>query len=332
VWDAATGKELLAIRGEADSVRGVAFSPDGQRLATAAFSWPVVVWDADTGRQLLSLNARTFQTLVSVAFSPDGRHLACAEVNAPTVRVFDVGPTEESATAADRAGPWDPSRSSPDGRRMIRVAPEGTTVWDTLTGRQLCTLAGATGGAAFSRDGSRLVGITSVYRWTVADTATGRPILDIEEGPPSPRGLSPDGRFLALVPTGEEPVRIRDLTGERPTVTLGKVVAQLVGPVFRPDGKRVATASGRGGPVTLWDTDTGQEAVTLGPVPGNILSMAFSPDGRRLAAACAEPANPADGRPQPPTVRVWDAETGHELLAGRGNPARLQPGRPHPGL
>ena len=36
IWDSATGKELFALKGHAGSVSGVAFSPDGQRLASAS--------------------------------------------------------------------------------------------------------------------------------------------------------------------------------------------------------------------------------------------------------------------------------------------------------
>ena len=35
IWDSATGKELLALKGHAGWVGSVAFSPDGQRLASA---------------------------------------------------------------------------------------------------------------------------------------------------------------------------------------------------------------------------------------------------------------------------------------------------------
>ena len=35
IWDSATGKELFALKGHAGWVTSVAFSPDGQRLASA---------------------------------------------------------------------------------------------------------------------------------------------------------------------------------------------------------------------------------------------------------------------------------------------------------
>ena len=35
VWDAATGRELLTLRGHTGLVLGVAYSPDGRRIASA---------------------------------------------------------------------------------------------------------------------------------------------------------------------------------------------------------------------------------------------------------------------------------------------------------
>jgi Flp pilus assembly protein TadD len=53
-------------------VTSVAFSPDGQRLASASDDGTVKVWDAHKGQQVLSLKGHTGPVL-SVAFSPDGQ-------------------------------------------------------------------------------------------------------------------------------------------------------------------------------------------------------------------------------------------------------------------
>ena len=45
IWDSATGKELLALKGHAGVVSGVAFSPDGQRLASGNQDGSIHLWE-----------------------------------------------------------------------------------------------------------------------------------------------------------------------------------------------------------------------------------------------------------------------------------------------
>ena len=80
IWDSATGEELLTLKGHAGVVYGVAFSPDGQRLASASSDQTVKIWDSATGKELFSFKGHA-GGVRSVAFSPDGQRLASGSMD-----------------------------------------------------------------------------------------------------------------------------------------------------------------------------------------------------------------------------------------------------------
>ena len=65
LWDAKSGKELLTLRGHSGYVSGVAFSPDGKRLAATSQDGAVQVYALDL-RELLNLaRSRVTRTLTA---------------------------------------------------------------------------------------------------------------------------------------------------------------------------------------------------------------------------------------------------------------------------
>jgi len=88
VWDARSGKELLTLTGHTEPVRSVAWSPDGQRLATGSWDNTTKVWPIGSDMELLTLTGHR-EYVESVAWSPDGKRLATASHDG-TVQVYAV--------------------------------------------------------------------------------------------------------------------------------------------------------------------------------------------------------------------------------------------------
>src|SRR5262249_15800744 len=66
--------EFTKISGPTTPVFAVAFSPNGQKIASASQDDGVMVWDAKTPK--VSRKGEELERAISVAFSPDGKQLA----------------------------------------------------------------------------------------------------------------------------------------------------------------------------------------------------------------------------------------------------------------
>jgi WD40 repeat protein/serine/threonine protein kinase len=77
LWDPSSFKLIAAFQGHMQGAQGVAFSPDGRRLATGGGTDldAIKLWDLSTRRELMTLPGQGSLFLI-VAFSPDGQWLA----------------------------------------------------------------------------------------------------------------------------------------------------------------------------------------------------------------------------------------------------------------
>lgn len=91
VWSIPTGRRFLGPLEHDNDVRGVRFSPNGERLATACEHDTVRVFDSHNGDQLIVINTiiPSFCPITPLAWSDDGNKLFATSVD-NKVRSFDV--------------------------------------------------------------------------------------------------------------------------------------------------------------------------------------------------------------------------------------------------
>ena len=277
LWDAATRTEIalpLAVSPTGPlGLSTIAFSPDGQALATGGPN--VRLWSLATHRPLGDPVMQTDDGRARVVFDPAGGAVASVEYwyrQAP-VRVWDL------ATGVGRAVPLEyegddffyvvSAAFSPDGRTLAiayndESEVEGITLFDAATLEPMRRFGenGDYGVLAFSPDGRMLVsaGVDGATLW---DAATGAELGGPFGGDVAAVAFSPDGRMLATGDnTGE--IRFWDVatrTEVAPAIDDGDEVMSVA---FSSDGRTLASAGFSG--VRLWDVAT--RTAIGGPLSG----------------------------------------------------------------
>lgn len=303
VWDTETGLELTRHR-TGGAVAWLSFSADGEKVATFS-SGAIKVWDAERQSDVLTLNHGMM--VKDCEFSPSSRQLASCGTDG-SIRIWDVATAKlvrvlhghESEVNSIAWHPRDQVLASTSYDQTIKF-------WDVETGRLMATLPvprKRVMKVAFSPGGGQLAcsfdsNAVSIYETQslellsslVSDTAF------------SSLCWSADGRYLA---TGQ----IADITKIWDWKT-GKAVetfdAGEWGVKFIP-GKNQVLGGSNDGTIRVWNV-SGDEERSFGRQQGRVKTMAVSPNGRRIVSAGFDDS----------LVRLWDLESGEELLALRGH-------------
>jgi WD40 repeat protein/serine/threonine protein kinase len=245
ILDSISGNELSTLPiYHAPFIFHLAYSPDGDRIATASWDGTAKVWDAINGQELLTLVGHT-NRIYEVNFSPDGTQLLTASED-QTAKVWDATSGLEIFTLSDHTGTIQGIAYSPDGKFIATGSwDHSAKVWDADNGQVLFTLPSDTE-------------LTDVI-------------------------FNPDGTRLA-VSGNDGTTTIWDLTTEdRPALlTLTGHTALITRLAYSPDGQHIASAS-FDGTAKVWDSSSGEEWLTLSAGPDPLTQVAFSPDGTRLA-------------------------------------------------
>ena len=240
------GTMLLTYAGHSDYVDAVAWSPDGQYLASGSWDGTVQVWDAHTGR-LLTLYQGHSHAVSALAWSPDGQYIASGSWD-HTVRVWDSFTGE---TLRVNSGPIefvDAVAWSPNGRYVASGDSHNTVlVWNPRTGTTLPNSFIAYTG-----------GILESLAW------------------------SPDGRYIAAG-FRDKTVRVLQALTGRLLYTYQAHTGDVSALAWSPNSQFIASGSGDH-TVRVWNALTGATLFTYTGHSNTVAALAWSPNGRYIAS------------------------------------------------
>jgi WD40 repeat protein/TPR repeat protein len=206
IWDIEKQKLLREMKGHNDSVRSVAYSPDGKIIATGSVDGAIYLWNAVTQNLLIVLregdpylsSSAYFNNFV---FSPDGKILATPGKD-QTIILWNVEKQKEIVELKNS----NCIAFSPD-KMIFATGPagyaRGIQLWDAASLKLLSEMKGykSADNIAFSRDGKFLVvtkwGISELSSITLFDVIKQQIIGDIKvESKVESIAFSPNGCFL----------------------------------------------------------------------------------------------------------------------------------------
>ena len=118
LWDANTGQHNTTITGHTGGVFSVAFSPDGNTLASGSWDNTVRLWDANTGQQNATITGHRGAWSIVSRSVPMGIRLQVGVGTGGTVRLWDAKTGQQKATLTGHTGLVNSVAFSPDGNTI----------------------------------------------------------------------------------------------------------------------------------------------------------------------------------------------------------------------
>ncbi len=303
------------------SIHSLAFSPDGNCLASGDFNGDIRLWDAHT-HQLQSISIGHTNWVQSVSFSPDGRMLASGSFDC-TVKLWDLDTCKCLHTFAEHTQgvysvAFSPVRGASPAENSTILASgsdDGTVkLWDIDSGECLTNLQYRDGNTphdvkcvAFSPDGQTIASSGSaatIMLWQIQTGNCDR-VLEGHQGWVWSVAFSPDGKTIASA-SEDKTIKLWDISTGACLRTLVGHKNELRSIAFSHDGRIIISCS-KDRTIRLWDAQTGESVKTLVGHENWIWAMAFDPTHQIIASG-------GEDR----TIRLWSLETGQCLKVLQG--------------
>lgn len=274
------------LKGHSSDVNSVAFSPDGQILATGSDDKTIKVWNLKTRQKIHTLNGH-YGWVWAVAIAPDGKTLASAGAD-KTIKLWNLATGEQIRHIQGHSQGVTSIAFSPDSKTLASGSLDKTIkLWNLETGKEIRTLQGhnnAVANLAFSPDGKTLASGSwdkTIKLWNLKTNQVIRTLQGHSDLVMSV-AFSPDGTTLASG-SKDKTIRLWNLATAQ-TIHILKGHSDKVNSVAYLKNNSVLASGSNDNTIKLWNPTTGEIIRTLKRDSGYIYSVAISPDGQNLAS------------------------------------------------
>jgi WD40 repeat protein len=337
LWDLSSDQMIRLLPG-GSQINALAFSPDGNLLATGGQDNHVRLWNVATGtlRAVLSGNTGPVE---SVSFSPDGKFLASSS-GGGMVRLWSV-PSGAPYGFISTTSNGEVSQIPP---QAVAFAPEGEYLYTSFPGSgqidrydlaalsQSGTVIRLPGGAGenvsdmvFSPGG--LLAAGGINGSLAVLDVEGRTFYEAGDTALTAVAVTRDGTLTATGADGTVQLWKTSDPADSTVFTAGQ--SSIKQAAFSPDGKLLAAISATC-TARIWDVATGKLIATLttpgrylDSPAGNSANLAFSPDGNSLVTYCSSTSS--SGTAAQDTVLEWET-AGRQITAYQVPPAEAGSG------
>ena len=316
LYDTDTYQIRFQLTEHSGEVYTLAFSPDGQILASGGQDKTIRLWNPHTGKNLTVFRGHA-NGIAYLDFSIDGLTLTSMSWGDGELRVWNVKTGQSESTLVDMPPDAYTIAFSPEFQTLAIREKNGTIqLWDTKTEEYKTTLTGHK---------------WEIDSWWVND---GKPP---ELGRINCVAFSPDNKILASG-SDDSTVRLRDTKEGKHKATLLGHQAWVYSITFSPDGKTLASGDGvlpgwrfpmffhnnQQDPyesqdptwrflrfshpnygdsepaIRVWDAKTGKHRTTI-QIPITAKLLEFAPDNETLASVDFDS-----------VIQIWDTKTGKQ--------------------
>jgi WD40 repeat protein len=293
-------------------VTSIAFSPDGQHLATSDTNGSIQIWHLNDGKQLALCSGHN-SWVWSVAYSPTQPLLAsCGQDH--QVRLWDRQTGRCLKLLEGHIGIATSVNFSADGQLLATASGDQTVrLWHVATGNCVQVLqvhAACVWSVVFHSDGKRLfsAGEDNVIRCWEIESGQCIQTLTGHQHWVRAIAVSPDGKYL-MSGSYDQTLKCWDVSTGHCIATFSGHHKPVTAVAFSADGQTIASSS-YDQTVKLWDIAAQRCLQTLHKHTNFVWSVAFHPTQSLLASGGEDY-----------TARLWDLQTGQcvKTLQGHSN-------------